>query len=92
VAPVGAYPANAFGLHDLIGNVWEWTQDCYRVPYPATPVDGTAVEVQGPCELRTVRGGSWRSHMFRQRSTWRGRDPEDRKSDIFGFRIARDLP
>lgn len=92
VAPVGAYPANAFGLHDMIGNVWEWTQDCYLAPYPAAPVDGSAVEVTGPCELRAVRGGSWRSHMYRQRSSWRGRDPEDRKSDIFGFRVARDLP
>lgn len=92
VASVGAYPANAFGLHDMIGNVWEWTQDCYVAPYPAEPVDGRAVEVSGRCELRTVRGGSWRSHMFRQRSSWRGRDPQDRKSDIFGFRVARDLP
>ena len=91
VATVGALAANAFGLHDMIGNVWEWTQDCYVAPYPRRPVDGAAVEVRGACELRAVRGGSWRTLMFRQRSTWRGRDPEDRKADIFGFRIARDL-
>jgi formylglycine-generating enzyme required for sulfatase activity len=91
VAVVGSLAPNAFGLHDMIGNVWEWTQDCYVAPYPRGPVDGSAVEVRGPCELRAVRGGSWRTLMFRQRSSWRGRDPEDRKADIFGFRIARDL-
>ncbi|MBK6596781.1 MAG: formylglycine-generating enzyme family protein [Proteobacteria bacterium] len=91
VAPVGQYPPNAFGLYDVIGNVWEWTQDCYQGPYAAEPVDGSAYEVQGQCELRAVRGGSWRSHMFRQRPAWRGRDPETRKSDIFGFRVVRDL-
>ncbi len=92
VAPVGAYPANAFALHDLIGNVWEWVQDCYVAPYPGGPLDGSAVEALTACPLRAVRGGSWRSHMYRQRVSWRGRDPEDRKSDIFGFRVARDLP
>jgi len=91
VAPVGQYPPNAFGLYDVIGNVWEWTEDCYQAPYPSEPVDGTAFEVAGPCALRTVRGGSWRTHMFRQRPAWRGRDPQERKSDIFGFRVVRDL-
>ena len=91
VAPVGQYPPNAFGLHDVIGNVWEWTQDCYQGPYAAAPVDGSSYEVAGQCELRSVRGGSWRSHMFRQRPAWRGRDPETRKSDIFGFRVVREL-
>jgi formylglycine-generating enzyme required for sulfatase activity len=91
VAPVGALAPNAFGLHDMIGNVWEWTQDCYVAPYPRRPVDGSAVEVRGDCALRAVRGGSWRTLMFRQRSSWRGRDPEDRKADIFGFRVAREL-
>jgi formylglycine-generating enzyme required for sulfatase activity len=92
VAPVGRYAPNGFGLHDLTGNVWEWTADCYTAPYPAQPLDGAAVEVAGACALRVVRGGSWRTHLFRQRVTWRGRDPEDRRSDIFGFRVVRDLP
>ncbi|MEZ5513356.1 MAG: formylglycine-generating enzyme family protein [Steroidobacteraceae bacterium] len=92
VAPIGQYPPNAFGLYDVIGNVWEWTQDCYQGPYAAAPVDGSAYEVAGQCELRSVRGGSWRTHMFRQRPAWRGRDPETRKSDIFGVRVVRDLP
>jgi formylglycine-generating enzyme required for sulfatase activity len=91
VARVGSYRANAFGLHDMIGNVWEWTADCYRAPYPAQPLDGSAVESESPCERRSVRGGGWRTQMYRQRPTWRGRDPEDTRSDIFGFRVARDV-
>lgn len=91
VAPVGSLAPNAWGLHDMIGNVWEWVQDCYVAPYPRRPANGAAVEARGACALRAVRGGSWRSPAFRQRSSWRGRDPEDRKADIFGFRIAREL-
>lgn len=92
VAPVGSFPANAFGLYDMVGNVWEWTQDCYVAPYPVdAPRDGRAYEVSGPCPRRAVRGGSWISAAFRNRVTWRGRDPEDQVSWIFGFRVARDL-
>jgi len=92
VAPVGSYPANAYGLQDMTGNVWEWTRDCYIAPYPAdAPRDGRPVEVSGPCPRRAVRGGSWMSAAFRNRVSWRGRDPEDQVSWIFGFRVARDL-
>lgn len=91
-APVGSYAANAFGLHDMIGNAWEWTQDCYVAPYPAdVPVDGRAYQAKGACERRSVRGGSWITSPFRIRPAWRGRDPEDQLSWIFGFRLARDL-
>jgi formylglycine-generating enzyme required for sulfatase activity len=91
VAPVGSYPPNAFGLHDMLGNVWEWTADCYVAPYPATPVDGSAIEVDGRCERRAVRGGSWITRITRNRVTFRGRDPEDARYSYFGFRVARDL-
>ncbi|HWU02954.1 MAG TPA: formylglycine-generating enzyme family protein [Novosphingobium sp.] len=92
VAPVGSYPANGFGLYDMIGNVWEWTADCYIAPYPAdAPIDGRPVEVKGDCPRRAVRGGSWITAPFRNRVTWRGRDPEDQVTWIFGFRVARDL-
>jgi len=90
VAPVGRFAPNAFGLKDMVGNVWEWTQDCYRMPYPAGPLDGSPVDVPD-CDRRSVKGGSWITEIERQRPTFRGRDPEDRVSQIFGFRVARDL-
>lgn len=92
VAPVGSYKPNAYGLYDMIGNVWEWTQDCYVAPYAAdAPTDGRAYEAKGQCPRRAVRSGSWMSTPFRNRVTWRGRDPEDQVTWIFGFRVARDL-
>ena len=91
LSKVGRYKANAFGLHDMIGNVWEWTQDCYVAPYPAMPVDGGAVEVEGACERRTVRGAAWMTRADRGRSSFRGRDPETARFSYFGFRVAQDL-
>jgi formylglycine-generating enzyme required for sulfatase activity len=91
IAPVGSYPPNGFGLYDMIGNVWQWTEDCSFVLYPATPTDGSAIEAVGPCEKRAVRGSSWYTRQERHRPTFRGRDTEDTSSHQFGFRIARDL-
>ncbi len=90
-APAGSFRPNAFGLHDMIGNVWEWTADCYRAPYPERPVDGAAVEPDGACEKRSARGGSWITRPSRQRVSFRGRDPEATLYSFFGFRVARDL-
>jgi formylglycine-generating enzyme required for sulfatase activity len=92
IAPVGQFSANPFGVYDITGNVWEWLQDCYVMPYPDdAPTDGSAY-INEECERRAVRGGSWISTMFWQRPTFRGRDPEDLTSRIFGLRVARDLP
>jgi formylglycine-generating enzyme required for sulfatase activity len=90
VAPVGRFAPNAFGLYDMISNVWEWIEDCYEMPYGATPVDGSAQLAVG-CDRRGVRGGSWRTDIKRNRPAFRGRDPEALTSQIFGTRIARDL-
>ena len=90
VAPVARYAADRFGVHDMLGNVWEWVADCSIIPYPALPVDGRAIDAT-PCEKRAVRGGSWRSRLSRHRPEFRGRDPETLQSQIFGFRVARDL-
>jgi formylglycine-generating enzyme required for sulfatase activity len=91
-APVGSFKPNAFGVYDIIGNLWEWTADCYQAPYPTQPVDGSAVQAAaGACEKRVARGGSWITRPSRQRVSFRGRDPEDALYSFFGFRVARDL-
>jgi formylglycine-generating enzyme required for sulfatase activity len=91
LAPVGQLRANAFGLHDMIGNVWEWTADCYREPYDPANGDGRVVTGEGQCQRWTVRGGGWMTRPSRQRPTFRGRDPVDARYSYFGFRVARDL-
>ncbi|MGB1876541.1 MAG: formylglycine-generating enzyme family protein [Rhodospirillaceae bacterium] len=91
VAAVGQFKPNVYGVHDTIGNVWEWTQDCSPVLYPDQPVDGSAYEVEGACEKRAIRSGSWRSRLLRQERSFRGRDPEPTSYHLFGFRVARDL-
>ena len=58
-APVGSFAANRFGLYDMVGNVWEWTEDCWHHNYEGAPADGSAW-TSGDCGARVVRGGSWR--------------------------------
>ena len=90
-APVGSLAPNAFGLHDMIGNVWEWVEDCYVMTHTDdAPRDGSA-QVRYGCDRRGSRGGSWVSSIERQRPAFRGRDPAELTSQIFGLRIARDL-
>lgn len=91
VAPVGSFPANGFGLHDLGGNVWEWNEDCSLWLYDDEDVNEQPNQVQGHCDRRAVKGGSWFSMISRHRPAFRGRDPENLASHIFGFRVARDL-
>lgn len=90
VAPVGRFAANAYGLHDLLGNLWEWTADCYVPGYAGAPVDGRPFAREG-CERHAVRGGSWITRPGRQHVTFRGRDPPQARYSFFGFRVARDL-
>lgn len=91
VAPVASLKPNPLGLYDIVGNVWEWTQDCYVLPYPETgPRDGSAVEVAGECSMRTVRGASWETRTSRFAVAFRGRDKPVEAFRTFGFRVARD--
>lgn len=90
-SPVGSYPPNAFGLHDMLGNVWEWLADCYVLDYEGAPTDGSAFTPSDSCQRRSVRGGSWITRPDRHRVSFRGRDPEDTLYFMFGFRVARDL-
>ncbi len=59
-ADVGSFNANKFGLHDMLGGVWEWVQDCWDTSLKATPADGSA-RSENNCLRRTLRGGSWKS-------------------------------
>jgi formylglycine-generating enzyme required for sulfatase activity len=91
LAPVGSYPPNPFGLHDMLGNAWEWVEDCMVQPYPATPLDGSPVEATGVCEKRVVRGASWYTRLDRHRPSFRGGDTAVTSTHQFGFRVARSL-
>jgi formylglycine-generating enzyme required for sulfatase activity len=81
---------NAFGLHDMHGNVWEWVEDCYQDNYNGAPTDGS-VKLSASCSTRVVRGGSWRDDPQNLRSANRyGYLPGYRYAFI-GFRVARTL-
>lgn len=87
---VGSFPANAFGLHDVHGNVWEWVQDCWHDNYEGAPGDGTAWE-SGDCTRRLLRGGSWNYDPQNVRSAGRYRYAPGSRSGDVGFRLARTL-
>jgi formylglycine-generating enzyme required for sulfatase activity/serine/threonine protein kinase len=84
---VGSYPANAWGLHDMHGNVWEWCQDWYEENYYA---DSPEPDPRGPSHgtLRVLRGGSWNNSGHLCRSARRNKYAPDFKSDTIGFRIV----
>lgn len=90
---VGSYPANAFGLFDMHGNVWEWTADCWHGDYNGAPIDGAAWEAsnEGDCSRHMVRGGSWLTVPGYARSANRDWDNLNGTLDFVGFRLARTL-
>lgn len=87
---VGSYPANIFGLHDMPGNVWEWTQDCWNSSYDGAPSDGSAW-ISGDCHQRVARGGSWSGEVGYVRSALRFCGQAGIRSNALGFRVARAL-
>jgi formylglycine-generating enzyme required for sulfatase activity len=92
-APVASFTENAFGLFDMLGNVYEWTLDCYHDNYRNAPYDSSAwLEADHDnCGQRVIRGGSWRSNPMNLRSAYRDRDYSDVASINLGFRIVRTL-
>ncbi|MGE0255225.1 MAG: SUMF1/EgtB/PvdO family nonheme iron enzyme [Alphaproteobacteria bacterium] len=86
--PVGGLGANAFGLHDMHGNVWEWVEDCWNGSYAGAPTDGSAWTV-GDCGHRVVRGGSWGDNPRGLRAAVRVRLVTGVRTFDFGFRVAR---
>ena len=105
LAPVGSLDANGFGLHDMLGNVWEWVEDCwhdadwpekdeYSAAYPpAGPRNGAAfIGTEAQCESRVMRGGSWRNGSLNGFSPhFRNFDHADQRYPNLGFRVVRDI-
>lgn len=91
-APVASFPPNAFGLYDMHGNIFEWTEDCYEADRAHTPADGTANK-EGNCANRVFRNGTFTSNAYMQRSARRGAPyPATlRGRNYLGFRVAKTL-
>jgi len=87
---VASFPANAWGLYDLHGNVWEWCEDHWHASYDFAPGDDQPwlIPAAGPEELRLLRGGSWSSSPRYCRSACRGRSDPDYRNDLIGFRVC----
>jgi formylglycine-generating enzyme required for sulfatase activity len=89
-APVGSFKANAWGLHDMHGNVAEWVEDCHSKNYVGAPSNGSARN-PGRCEARVTRGGAFDFYPEAMRSAYRGNAgiAADTRSVTIGFRVAR---
>jgi formylglycine-generating enzyme required for sulfatase activity len=90
-APVGSFAANAFGLFDTVGNVWEWVEDCWHESYEGAPNDSSAWTGSRECNRRVLRGGSWGLEPRYVRSANRFRGAPGTRGDDVGFRLAQDL-
>ena len=92
--PVGAYPPNPFGLDDMLGEVWQWTADCWAESYAGAPHDGNA-RTDGECSRRVIRGGPI-TRFSGTAPPWRAAARSWRlatlPTDAVGFRVARHLP
>ncbi len=95
LAEVDSFEANPFGLYGTLGNVWQWTEDCWHESYVGAPVDGSAWTEEF-CDRHVVRGGSWNNLPIFVRSAARSgsvaNGGEYDYAGVAGFRVARDLP
>jgi formylglycine-generating enzyme required for sulfatase activity len=88
-APVGSFKSNAFGLNDMLGNVFEWVQDCWADDYNHAPVGGAARA--GNCRTHEARGGSWFTPPAFVRASYRNRFAVDTRTSTLGFRVVREM-
>lgn len=89
-SPVTTLKENALGVAGLMGNVFEWVEDCWNENYQGAPDDGSAW-VEGECGSRILRGGSWYSQPRYVRPAFQNHFDSDHRASTFGFRVARDL-
>ena len=89
-APVGSFPSNGFGLHDMLGNASEWVMDCFNATHEGVARDGVA-RLTGNCEQRITRGGAWSGKPWIVRAAERGRAKADGRNSPLGFRVGRNL-
>ena len=94
-ALVGSYSANALGLYDMHGNVWEWVEDCWHDDYTGAPTGGSAWLSEcrkiNEKESRVLRGGSWFDSPPNLRSAIRSGAYASSRFSSYGFRVARTL-
>lgn len=88
-APVGSFRPNAFGLYDMLGNVWQWTLDCLNPTLDGQPTDGSA-RLTGDCDSRAMRGGSWGHLPWYVRAGNRVRGQAGDRYTFAGIRVVRD--
>jgi formylglycine-generating enzyme required for sulfatase activity len=89
-APVGSFKASVFGLNDMLGNVFQWTEDCWHEDYKGAPIDGSA-RTDGDCSEHELRGGSWFSAPAVVRADYRNHFAANYRTSSVGIRLARDL-
>jgi len=89
-SPAGVFQPNAFGLHDMIGNVWEWCEDVWHNGYQGAPTDGSAWTAGGNTSARVLRGGGWFYNPSYCRSAFRTRFTPDFRINYVGFRVVLD--
>jgi sulfatase modifying factor 1 len=87
-APVGTFKPNSLGLNDMLGNVFQWTEDCWSPDYAGAPTDGSA-RTDGNCTEHELRGGSWFSTPAYVKANYRNHFAADYRTSSVGIRLVR---
>ena len=90
-SPVGSFQPNPFGLYDVLGDVWQWLEDCWHPTLAGRPAAGSVWVEGGDCAFHSARGGSWQYYPWSLRAGFRYRDDASNRNAKLGFRVARDM-